>query len=91
MHCNKSLDDVVDVVVLLLTSVSFALFLVGLTDFGQVRIFRFVLGEAALGTGIVYSFQAARCNGGKLSFFGIAIWFLIAMINFAQAVGIVPL
>lgn len=84
MNKHDSSLDVIKIVAPVLTLVGFVLVLVGLTDLGQVKTFRFVLGEVAAVTAIAYSFQAAR-GVNKFAPFGIAIWFAIASINFAQA------
>ena len=88
MRENNGLDDVVKTVAPILALVSFVLILVGLTDLGQVKTFRFVLGEMAVVTAIAYSFQTAR-GVSKFAPFGIAIWFSIASMNFAQAAWLV--
>lgn len=80
--------DVIKIVAPVLVLVGFALILVGFTDLGQMKTFRFVLGEVAAVTAIAYSFQAAR-GVNKFAPFGIAIWFAIASMNFAQAVWLV--
>ena len=84
MNEHDSSLDVIKIVAPMLALVGFVLILVGLTDLGQVKTFRFVLGEVAAVTAIAYSFQAAR-GVSKFAPFGIAIWFAIASINFAQA------
>ena len=88
MRENNDIDTVVKTVAPLLALVSFVLVLVGLTDLGQVKTFRFVLGEVAVVTAIAYSFQMAR-GVNKFAPFGIAIWFAVASINFAQAAWLV--
>lgn len=84
MNEHGSSLDVIKNVVPVLALVGFILILVGFTDLGQVKTFRFVLGEVATVTAIAYSFQAAR-GVSKFAPFGIAIWFAIASMNFAQA------
>ena len=88
MRENNDIGTVVKTVAPLLALVSFVLVLVGLTDLGQVKTFRFVLGEVAVATAIAYSFQTAR-GVNKFAPFGIAIWFAVASINFAQAAWLV--
>jgi hypothetical protein len=84
MRKNSDIDIVVKTVALLLVLVNLVLALVAFTDLGQVKTFRFVLGEAAMVTAIAYSFQEAR-GVNKFSPFVIASWFAVASINFAQA------
>lgn len=83
MNEHDSSLDVINTVVPVLALVSFVLILVGFTDLGQMTTFRFVLGEVAAVTAIAYSFQTAR--GVRFAPFGIAVWFAIASMNFAQA------
>ena len=78
--------DVVNTVAPVLALVGSALIFAGFTDFslGQNNTFRFILGGVATVTAIAYSFQTAR-GVNKFAPFGIAIWFAVASINFAQA------
>ncbi|MBI2035858.1 MAG: hypothetical protein HYT12_04255 [Candidatus Liptonbacteria bacterium] len=87
-HDNIINIDVIKLVAMLLTLVGCALILVGLTDLAQCKMFRFVLGEMAMVTAIAYSFQMAR-EASKFAAFGIAIFFIVASMNFAQATWLV--
>ena len=88
MNERESSLGIIKTVAPVLALVGFVLILVGFTDLGQMKTFRFVLGQVAAVTAIAYSFQAAR-RVTKFSPFGIAIWFTIASMNFAQAVWLV--
>ena len=85
---DNGINDVIKTVAPLLGLVSLVLMLFGLTDLGQGKTFQFVLGELAVVTAIAYSFQTAR-GVSKFAPFGIAIWFGIASIKFAQAAWLV--
>jgi hypothetical protein len=88
MNEQDSSLDIIKTVAPMLALVSFVLILVSFTDLGQMKTFRFVLGEVAAVTAIAYSFQTAR-GVSKFAPFGIAIWFAIASMNFAQAAWLV--
>ncbi len=71
-----------------LSIASLALMLACFTDLGQMKIFRFIAGEAAVVTAIAYCFQATR-KLGKSTLFLVALWFVIASFHFAQAIWFV--
>ena len=76
---NNRFDMAVDTIALVLALVSVVLILVGLTDIGQVKTFRFLIGWMAMVTAIAYSFQT---RGGMRKFAVISIWLLIASMHF---------
>lgn len=68
----------------ILAFVSCVLILIGFTNLGQMKIFRFVVGEMAVITAIVSSFRAAY-RLEKSAFISSAIWFCIASIFFMMS------
>ncbi|MEK9180384.1 MAG: hypothetical protein AAB897_03155 [Patescibacteria group bacterium] len=76
--------ELVKVAAPLLAIVSFVLICLGFTKLGKMKVFRFTLGEIALVTAIAYAFQTALAVSAFAPF-GIAIWFAISSMNFAQA------
>ena len=67
-----------------LTVVNFVLLCLNLTKLGKMKVFCFTSGEIALVTAIAYTFQTALAVSAFAPF-GIAIWFAISSMNFAQA------
>jgi hypothetical protein len=59
--------------------------IVGLTDLGQSRAFRFLVGEVATMAAIAYSNPETR-RMNKFTPLPVAVWLAIASIHFAQAV-----
>ena len=76
--------ELVKVAAPVLAMVSFILICVGFTKLGKMKVFRFTLGEIALITAFDYAFQTAFAVS-SFAPFGMAIWFAIASMNFAQA------
>ena len=76
--------ELVKVAAPLLAIVSFVLICLGFTKLGKMKVFRFTLGEIALVTAIAYAFQTALAVSAFAPF-GIAVWFAVSSINFAQA------
>lgn len=68
----------------LLAIVSFVLICLSLTKLGEMKVFRFVLGEITFVTAIAYAFQTAFAVNAFAPF-SIAIWFAISSMNFAWA------
>ena len=54
------------------------------TELATVKLYRFLLGEAAFITAISYSFRMARGKGYFYNF-GTFFWFLVASFNFGAA------
>jgi len=67
-----------------LAMVSFVLIYLGFTKLGKMKVYRFTLGEIALVTAVAYAFQTAFAVS-SFAPYGIAIWFFIGSLNFAQA------
>jgi hypothetical protein len=86
---GSSLDVIIKIVAPMLALVGCVLALASLTmHLGQMKTFRLVLGGVAVVTAIAYSFQMAR-GMSKFAPFGTIIWFVIALMNFAQAAMLV--
>ena len=84
MNDHDRIMGIIEPITLTLSLVCLVIILVGFADLGQMKTFDFVIGEGAAATAIAYSFQAAR-RLNKFTLSGIAIWFFIASISFANA------
>ncbi len=71
-------------VTLVLVFVSFGLVCLSLTRLGKMKVFCLTLGGIALVTAIAYAFQTVLAVSAFAPF-GIAIWFVISLMNFAKA------